>query len=82
LFLDDPWHCRVPAIELRGGQGVERIEVPHADSYRLEAESFSAAVRGQATPLLGRSDAIGQARAIEALYEAAGSGQTVTLGRP
>jgi predicted dehydrogenase len=80
LFLDDPWHCREPVIELRRNQGVERIEVPVADSYRLEAENFSAAVRGQATPLLGRADALGQARAIEALYEAAESGQTVAVG--
>ncbi len=82
LFLDDPWHCRKPLIELRRGQEVERIEVPVADSYRLEAENFSAAVRGQATPLLGRADALGQARAIEALYEAADSGRAVTVGRP
>ena len=81
LFLDDPWHCRTPLIELRRDQGVERIEVPGADSYRLEAENFSAAVRGKATPLLGRDDALGQARAIEALYEAADNGQTVTVGR-
>jgi predicted dehydrogenase len=79
LFLDDPWHCRVPLIELRREQGVERIEVPVADSYRLEAENMSAAVRGDAEPLLGRADAVGQARAIEALYDAADSGRTLTL---
>ena len=27
LFLDDPWHCREPVIELRRDGGVERIEV-------------------------------------------------------
>lgn len=82
LFLDDPWHCRRPLIELRRDDGVERIEIPVADSYRLEAENMSAAVRGQAAPLLGRADAVGQARAIEALYEAADSGQAVTLAEP
>jgi predicted dehydrogenase len=82
LFLDDPWHCLAPVIELRREQGVERIEVPVADSYRLEAENFSAAIRGRAVPLLGRADALGQARAIEALYQAADSGETVTLGQP
>jgi D-xylose 1-dehydrogenase (NADP+, D-xylono-1,5-lactone-forming) len=71
LFLDDPWHCRTPLIELRRPGGVERIEIPVADSYRLEAENLSAAIRGQAAPLLGRDDAVGQARAIEALYAAA-----------
>jgi predicted dehydrogenase len=79
LFLDDPWHCRVPVIELRRDDGVERIELEPVDSYRLEAENFSAAIRGEAQPLLGRDDALGQARAIEALYKAADSGETVAL---
>jgi D-xylose 1-dehydrogenase (NADP+, D-xylono-1,5-lactone-forming) len=71
LFLDDPWHCRTPVIELRRGDTVERIELPPADSYRLEAENLSAAIRGQAEPRLGRADAVGQAQVIEALYAAA-----------
>jgi D-xylose 1-dehydrogenase (NADP+, D-xylono-1,5-lactone-forming) len=79
LLLDDPWHCRTPVIELRGERRVERIEVEAVDSYRLEAENMSAAIRGQAPLLLGREDAIGQARAIEALYESAQNGRTVTL---
>jgi xylose dehydrogenase (NAD/NADP) len=68
LFLDDPWHCREPVIELRRDDTVERIELERADSYRLEAENLSAAIRGQGQPLLGRADAVGQARVIEALY--------------
>jgi predicted dehydrogenase len=79
LFLDDPWHCRKPVIELRRDDGVQRIEVQVADSYRLEAENFSAAIRGDAEPLLGRADAVGQARTIEALYRAADDGAVVTL---
>jgi predicted dehydrogenase len=79
LFLDDPWHCRVPEIELRRDGAVERLQVEAIDSYRLEAENMSAAIRGEEKPLLGREDALGQARAIEALYEAAGSGRTITL---
>ncbi len=71
LFLDDPWHCRKPVIELRRGGTVERIEPQPADSYRLEAENLSAAIRGRAEPRLGRADAVGQARVIEALYAAA-----------
>ena len=27
LFLDDPWHCNEPVIELRRDEGVERIEL-------------------------------------------------------
>jgi D-xylose 1-dehydrogenase (NADP+, D-xylono-1,5-lactone-forming) len=79
LFLDDPWHCREPVIELRRDAEVERIELPRADPYRLEAENMSAAVRGELPALLGRDDALGQARAIEALYEAADGGRVVPI---
>jgi predicted dehydrogenase len=79
LFLDDPWHCRTPVIELRRDGEVQRIELERVDSYRLEAENFSAAIRGEDRPLLGRADALGQARAIEALYEAADTGHAVSL---
>jgi xylose dehydrogenase (NAD/NADP) len=71
LFLDDPWHCREPVIELRRGGTVELIALEPADSYQLEAENLSAAIRGRAAPRLGRADAVGQARVIEALYAAA-----------
>ena len=80
LFLDDPWHCRKPLIELRRDDRVERIEIEAVDSYRLEAENMCAAIRGEAPLLLGRADAVGQARTIEALYDAAENGRTVTLG--
>jgi D-xylose 1-dehydrogenase (NADP+, D-xylono-1,5-lactone-forming) len=80
LFVDDPWHCVEPVIELRRDGGLERIEVEHADSYRLEIENLSDAIRGAADPLLGREDAVGQARAIEALYRSATTGLAVTLG--
>jgi predicted dehydrogenase len=40
---------------------------------------MSAAIRGEASPLLGREDAVGQARAIEALYHSAESGKVVSL---
>lgn len=79
LFLDDPWHCREPLIELRRADGVERIRTPMVDSYRLQAENMSAAIRGEAQLLLGRDDAVGQASTIEALYLAAGGGHAVTL---
>lgn len=77
LFLDDPWHCRVPVIELRTGDSVKRIELPRVDSYMLEAENLSRAIRGEAAPLLGRDDAVGQAVAIDALYRAAADGGLV-----
>jgi predicted dehydrogenase len=79
LLLEDPWHCRNPLIQLRRDGATERIEIEKTNSYRLEAENFSAAIRGEAAPLLGRADALGQARCIEGLYEAADRGHTVTL---
>jgi len=80
LFLDDPWHCIEPVIELRRDDGVERIELEHADSYRLEVENLSDAIRGTADALLGRADAVGQARAIEGLFRSAATGTAVSPG--
>jgi D-xylose 1-dehydrogenase (NADP+, D-xylono-1,5-lactone-forming) len=82
LFLDDPWLTRRPAIELRRGGEVERIEIERADSYRLELENLSDAIRGRAEPLLGREDAVGNARVIEALYRSAAEGATEIAARP
>src|SRR4051794_31856592 len=79
LFLDNPWHCTEPAIELRRDGKAGRIEVEHADSYRLELENVSDAIRGEDELLLGRDDALGQARALEALHASATSRQPVSL---
>ncbi len=67
LFVGDPWHCNDPVIELRRENGVERIEVEQQDSYRLELENMSDAIRGEGELLLAREDAIGQATTIQAL---------------
>ncbi|HYU82991.1 MAG TPA: Gfo/Idh/MocA family oxidoreductase [Candidatus Polarisedimenticolia bacterium] len=79
LFLDDPWHCRVPGIELRRAGKVERIEVELVDSYRLELENLSDAIRGDGELLLGRDDAVAQARVLEALHDSAVQGVPVAL---
>jgi D-xylose 1-dehydrogenase (NADP+, D-xylono-1,5-lactone-forming) len=75
LFLDDPWHCVEPVIELRRDGRIERLELEHADSYRLQTENLSDAIRGAAEPLLGREDAVAQARAIDALFRSATEGR-------
>ena len=59
---------------LRRGDEAERIEVEAVDRYRLQGDNFSRAVRGLEQPLLGRADALGQARTIDALYRSAESG--------
>ncbi|HEX8105617.1 MAG TPA: Gfo/Idh/MocA family oxidoreductase [Solirubrobacteraceae bacterium] len=66
LHLADPWHGREPVIVLRQGDEVSRIECEQADPYALELEAFAAGA-----PLLGREDAVSQARVIEALYASA-----------
>ena len=72
-YVDDPWHIRAPGIELRRDDGVERIALERANSYRLELENVSDAIRGRVQLLLGREDALGQARTIESLYLSAGT---------
>jgi xylose dehydrogenase (NAD/NADP) len=79
LFVDDPWHIHSPGIELRREPGPERIDVPPANSYALELENVSDAIRGRADLLLGRADAVGQAAAIEALYAAAATSLPVEV---
>jgi predicted dehydrogenase len=76
LFVPAPWHAPEPAIEIRrptGDDAVERevISVAPADPYLLELENVSDAIRGEAELLLGREDAIGQARALDALHRSA-----------
>jgi predicted dehydrogenase len=79
LFLDDPWHCWEPEIELRRDGEVERIALDPIDSYRLELENLSDAIRGEAPLLLGREDAVAQARALEALHRSAETAAPVRL---
>jgi D-xylose 1-dehydrogenase (NADP+, D-xylono-1,5-lactone-forming) len=78
LFVEAPWRVDLGGDAfLRRGAKVERVEVEEADSYRLELENFAAAIRGDAHALLGREDAVGQARTIAALYESAETGEAV-----
>jgi xylose dehydrogenase (NAD/NADP) len=79
IFLDDPWHARQPVLELRRDGDVERIELERTDSYGLELENLSDAIRGRGEPLLRRDDAVAQASVIEALYRAAATGAVVSL---
>jgi D-xylose 1-dehydrogenase (NADP+, D-xylono-1,5-lactone-forming) len=76
LILPDPWNGNAPAMWL----GEREIRVQPQDPYRLEVENFSAAILGDSEPLLGREDALGQARTIEALYRSADTGRSEALG--
>ena len=68
LIAEDPWHGQSPRLTR---DGVD-VPVAAANPYALELEDFSAAIREGRPPRLGREDAVGQARAIEMLYSAAG----------
>jgi D-xylose 1-dehydrogenase (NADP+, D-xylono-1,5-lactone-forming) len=74
LVVEAPWRADWGGSVLVND---EAVPVDEADSYRLELTNFAAAVDGRAEPLLGREDALAQARTIDALYRSAGSGKTV-----
>jgi predicted dehydrogenase len=75
VLVREPFRCIDPHLELNG----ERVDVEDVDRYLLQLENFSSAIRGEAEPLLGRDDALGQARVIDALYRSAASGTAVSL---
>ena len=72
LRVVDPWHGR-PSVIVRGDD--ETIELERSDPYALELDDLSGAIRDGRPPLLGRDDALGQARTIAALYASAASGR-------
>ena len=75
IFVPDPWHCRRGEIQVDD----ETLRIEPENSYRLELENLGAAIRGEAEPLLGREDALGQARTIAALYRSAETGAAVEI---
>jgi predicted dehydrogenase len=79
LLLADPWHAIDPQIVVERGFEREVVAVPAADSYTRELEDMAAAIAGEHAALLGRADALGQARTIEALYRSAEEGRAVAL---
>ena len=74
------WGGTVTLARRAGGEEaseVETIPVDTANSYRLELENLADAIDGGAPQLLGREDALGQARTIEALYQSAAERRVV-----
>ncbi len=71
--VNDPWHCINPGIRLRwqDSRAEDRL-VRKADSYALELDQFRRAIAQLENGLLGFRDALGQARALERLLDAAG----------
>jgi D-xylose 1-dehydrogenase (NADP+, D-xylono-1,5-lactone-forming) len=73
VLLTNPWKSR-PVSIVR--DGVES-QLEADDAYQLEVEDIGRAVRGEGMPLLGRDDAMGQARVLDALLRSAASGEPV-----
>jgi len=82
LRLDAPWRADwgVRVTLRRGREPAERLEVEPGDMFVLELANFAAAAQRRAPQLLGREDALGQARTLDALYRAAEGGGSVDLG--
>ena len=79
LVVEAPWRQDWGgSVLLRRDGEVERVVIEEEDAYRRQLENMSYAIRGRAEPLLGRDDALGQARAIAALYRSADEGRPVT----
>jgi predicted dehydrogenase len=79
LVLEAPWRSDWGGRVLVEG---EPVQVPEADPYALELANLAAAIAGEEPQLLGREDAVAQARVIEALYRSAESGETVRTAAP
>jgi D-xylose 1-dehydrogenase (NADP+, D-xylono-1,5-lactone-forming) len=75
IRLVDPWQSQPALMVTAAGER----SFPPIDPYQLELEDFAGAVRRVTAPRLGRADALGQARAIEALYRSAETGLPVAL---
>lgn len=81
LWVPSPWQTwDGPLIVLtRENDEPQEIRPEGGDPYTLELEELARAITGGEPPRLGRADALGQARAIQALYRAAERGAAVTL---
>jgi xylose dehydrogenase (NAD/NADP) len=76
LVVEAPWRADWGGRLLLNG---EPLDVEWPNSYERELSNFAAAVAGEGEPLLGRDDALAQARVIDALYRSAESGEAVAL---
>jgi xylose dehydrogenase (NAD/NADP) len=75
IRIRDAWHSTDGTLVVNGEE--ERIEP--VDSYARELENLRAAVRGEAEPLLGFADSLGQARVLDALLRSAETHAPVEL---
>jgi D-xylose 1-dehydrogenase (NADP+, D-xylono-1,5-lactone-forming) len=80
IDVPQPWQTwEGPKIVVVRGEESETLEPPGVDPYGAELDDMAAAIAGTRSPRLGREESVGQARTIQALYEAAEAGRAVTL---
>ncbi len=80
LVAEAPWRVDWGGgVTLRRGEATESVEIETANSYTLELVNFADAAEGRAELLIGRDDALGQARTIDALYRSAEQGAMMRL---
>jgi len=79
IWVRHPWRIENPGVDLLTPAGAERIDCEDADPYLLQLDDFSAAIAERGQPLLGREDALAQARALEGLWHSARTGAPVEL---
>ena len=70
LYLTDPWHARSPGVVVQRGDETEHERIEPTNSYRLQLDDLAEAIETNRPPLLGRNDAVGQARVLEELLGA------------
>jgi predicted dehydrogenase len=80
LVAEAPWRVDLGgSLTLTRDGATEVVEVETADAYTLELVNLADAIDGRAESLLGREDAVGQARTIDALYRSAETRAVATL---
>jgi predicted dehydrogenase len=80
IHVPYPWQTPLGAgfTITRDGEP-EQITPETVDPYGRELDEMGRAIAGGEPPRLGRADALGQARTIDALYRAAADGRSVSL---
>jgi predicted dehydrogenase len=86
LLVPEPWQPRVPGIAVGRPSDKDDVDwvqvaVEPADAYLLELDNVSSTIREESELLLGRADATGQARTMEAVHRSASTGAAVELRR-
>jgi predicted dehydrogenase len=79
IHVPSPWQAPEPLILVTRDGEPERIVPEAVDPYARELEEMGRAIAGGESPRLGREDALGQARAIAALYRSAAEGLAVPV---